>query len=159
MKLLSLAIIQGLLEMTGTIALAFVLARIPFSWKRAFLLGLGLFGIIQAARYLPLFFGFHTLVGLLALTVSLVQAGNVSLVNAFVAAFFSLFILGLLEFLAHAVILSLLGLNPQTASRNPLVWKLIGMPQGLLMLLLAWSASKVIRPRQPGRQNELPQPE
>lgn len=141
--------------MTGIVGLSLVLARVPFSWKRAFLVGAGLFAIIQIARHLPLFFGFHTLVGLLALTVYLVRGENVSLANSFMAAFFSLFVLGLIEFVANEAILATLHIDAQVAAANPEKWALIGIPQGVIMVFLTWVASKVIKPLRPGMQNEL----
>lgn len=152
MRLIGLIVLQGLLEMTGIVGLSLVLARVPFSWKRAFLVGVGLFAVIQIARHLPLFFGFHTLVGLLALTVYLVRREHVSLANSFMAAFLSLFVLGVLEFASHATIFSLLHIDPQAATGNAEEWALIGLPQGVVMVLLAWGASKVLKPNCPGRK-------
>jgi hypothetical protein len=156
MKLVGLIILQGLLEMTGTVGLSLVLARTQFSWKKIFLVGSGLFVVLQIARHLPLFFGFHTLVGLLALTVYLVRGERASLANSFVAAFFSLLVLGLLEFAVHAIVFSLLRVDPKAAIENAKEWALIGLPQGPMMILLAWAASKILKPRRVGVQNELP---
>jgi hypothetical protein len=152
MRVIGLVVLQGLLEITGVVGLALVLARVPFSWKRAFLVGAGLFAVIQIARHLPLFFGFHTLVGLLALTVYLVRGENVSLANSFMAAFLSLFVLGVVEFASHATIFSLLHIDPQAATGNAEEWALIGLPQGVVMVLLAWGASMVLKPNCPGRK-------
>jgi hypothetical protein len=155
MRVVGLVVLQGLLEITGVVGLALVLARVPFSWRRAFLVGAGLFTVIQIARHLPLFFGFHTLVGLLALTVYLVRGENVSLASSFMAAFLSLFVLGLIEFTSNEAILAMLRIDAQVAAANHETWALIGMPQGVIMVFLTWVASKVIKPLRPGRQNGL----
>lgn len=155
MKLIALIVLQGLLEMTGTVGLALVLARAPFSWKRAFVAGVGLFVLVQIARHLPLFFGFHTLVGLLALTVYLVRVECVSLPGSFMAAFISLFALALVEFAANQTILSILRIDVQTAAVSRETWTLMGLPQGIIMVFLAWGLGKVIKPLWAGRQDEL----
>lgn len=155
MRVIILTVLQGLLEMTGTAGLALVLARAPFSWKRAILLGAGLFVIVHVIRYLPVFFGLHTLAGLLALTVYLVRSEQTAVVNGFMAAFLSLFVLGLLEFASNQIILSMLHLTPEEAMANPEQWALIGLPQAVIMIVLAWGGSRVLKPQR-RRENELP---
>lgn len=155
MKLIVLTIVQGLLEMTGTVGLSLVLARAGLSWKRAFLVGTGLFIVVQVFRHLPLFFGLHTLVGLLALTVYLVRGQRVTLLSGFTAAFLSLFALGLVEFVSNAVILGALHLDARLAAANQEEWALIGLPQGIMMIVLAWIAGILIKPQRSRRQHEL----
>lgn len=151
MKLIVLTVVQGLLEMTGTAGLALVLARGRFTWKRAFLVGLGLFAIVQVFRRLPFFFGLHTLVGLLALTIYLIRSERATVVSGFMAAFVSLFVLGLLEFASNKVMLWVVHVDPREAMIDPELWALIGLPQAAAMVLLAWCASRILQPQQRGR--------
>lgn len=148
MKLVGLIILQGLLEMTGTVALSLVLARTCLSWKRALLVGSGLFILVQVFRYMPFFFGLHTLVGLLALTIYLIRSERVTVVSGFMAAFVSLFVLGLFEFASNNVILWLVHVDPGVATADPELWALIGLPQAAAMVLLAWCASRIVKPHQ-----------
>ncbi|WP_221040059.1 hypothetical protein [Gelria sp. Kuro-4] len=146
MKLVGLIILQGLLEMTGTVGLSLVLARTQFSWKKAFLVGSGLFVVLQIVRHLPLFFGLHTLIGLLISTVYLIRCEKVSVARSFMAAFLSLFFLGLLEFAFNELFLSVLHISGEVVVTNPIRWALIGLPQGIVMILSAWGASRVMKP-------------
>lgn len=141
--------------MTGTVGLSLVLAGAPFSWRRSILVGAGLFVLIQFARHLPFFFGLHTLVGLLASTVYLIRYEKVPVARSFMAAFLSLFALGILELTFNSIMLSLLHVSAEVATTDPAEWALIGLPQGIAMILLAWGASRVLKLRQARRQNEL----
>lgn len=62
------------------------------------------------------------------------------------AAFLSLFFLGLLEFAFNELFLSALHISGEVVVTNPIRWALIGFPQGIVMILLAWGASRVMKP-------------
>lgn len=149
-------LLQGIPEVTGLVALSLVMAQVPLSWTRALAVGTGLALIMLTVRALGFTVGFHTLAGMALLTVYLARVYRVSTVRSFAAAFSAFLVLALLELFCTRLVFAVLGLNGQVIAFDPVLWKLVGLPQAILMLLLAWLLSQYLKPRVEVVQDELP---
>ena len=62
---------------------------------------------------------------------------------AFISAFTSFAVLATVELIIHEVIFTILGYEPQQIGADNIYWKLMGMPQAVIMILLALIVSKL----------------
>lgn len=138
-----LAFIQGLIEISGGVALSLALARVPLRWKIILPVGAVLVLIIFLIRSLPFTFGLHTVVTLLLAVLFIAKTTRVSPSIAFVSVFVSFTVLATIELTIHEIVFKITGLGYEIAASDSLVWSLIGLPQSVIMILLALLVSKL----------------
>lgn len=140
--------IPSIIESTGIVALSFALARVPLKWKTIFIVGIVLNFILFIIRSLPLTLGLHVPVGILLIYFFLIKKTYVSTSKSFLVVFISVFTLGLLEFFIHKVYFALFQLDiKEVININPLMI-FLGLPQGIIMNLLAVVVTKFLKPVQ-----------
>ncbi|MEW5953685.1 MAG: hypothetical protein AB1815_08100 [Bacillota bacterium] len=129
--------VQGIPEMAGFTALSLALAGVPLRWGRIVAIGLFLAVVIFLIRSLPFAFGLHMIAGALLAVVIIAKGTSVSLPKSFLVVFVSGIILAFLEWIIHESLFALIRLNLQTVLENELLWTLLGLPQAVILLLLA----------------------
>lgn len=140
--------VQSIPETVGIIALSFALARVQLLWRSIFTLGMVISLIIFAVRALPVTLGIHLPVGILLIYFFLVKKTYVSISKSFLVVFASVFTLGLLELLTHELFFTLTQIDVQDAMSNDMLWTLLGIPQGILLNILAVVIAKFLKPKQ-----------
>lgn len=143
-----LAFLQGVLETSGIVALSLALASVPLRWKLIGAAGTVLTLVVYAIRALPVAFGLHSIACVLLLVYFIAKTTRVSVVKSFIAVFTSFVTLALLELLTHEVFFALMNLDPQDVLSNYTLWKLLGLPQAVLLIILAIIVSKFKKPVQ-----------
>lgn len=138
-----LTFMQGLIEVSGGIALSMALARVPLRWNIILPAGAVLTLIIFLIRSLPFTFGLHSVVTLLLIIIFMTKTTRVSPAIAFISAFTSFAVLATVELIIHEVTFTILGYEPQQIVADNIYWKLMGMPQAVIMILLALIVSKL----------------
>jgi len=136
---------QGIPEFTGIIALSLVLAGVELRWVRIILAATILAIIIFVIRALPLPFGLHTIIALLLLVLLITKSTYTPTAKSLVIAFASFGALALLEIGINEGFFAVTKLK-QDVLDNYLLWKLLGLPQGLLLIILALLTRKYARP-------------
>lgn len=141
-----LFLLQGIPELSGVIALSLALAKVPLRWGRIIAGGTILAVVIFLIRTFSFTFGLHT-VALLLLTVILITTvTRVPPTKAFVVALISIIFLGFFELIITKVLFTLLKLDPQQVISNYLVWKLLSLPQAVIMIFVALLIPRFITP-------------
>ncbi|MTI85830.1 MAG: hypothetical protein FH756_18520 [Firmicutes bacterium] len=138
--------LQGIPESAGIVAVSLAVARVPLRWGRILLIGALLALLIFMIRALPFTFGLHTMVMLLLTVLFITKTTYTSLTKSFVAVFASALLLATLEILLHEFFFSLIGLETQKIVSDYLIWKLIGLPQAFLMLIVSILISWFYKP-------------
>ena len=140
--------LQGTLEMTGAVAFSLALAGIPLHWKRIVPAGVALAAVIYVLRQLPVPFGVHTIAGLLLMVFFIAKSTNVSATRSFVVVFISGVTLALLEIFIYDFLFAITKVEPQVAMANKALWSLFGLPQAVILILLAFLTSRYKKPIQ-----------
>jgi len=129
--------LQGIPEVTGVVAFSLAIAGVPLRWKVVAAAGTVLTVIVYIIRSLPLTFGLHTIAMTLLLALFITKTTWVAPVNSFVAAMSSVTLLMIVEWAINKLLFTIVGLNQQEVISNYLLWKLLGLPQDVVMLILA----------------------
>ncbi|TEB05882.1 hypothetical protein Psch_02924 [Pelotomaculum schinkii] len=142
-------LLQGIPEMTGTFALVLAILRVPIRW----LLVIPTATIICIAIYLirtaGASFGVHTAFLILSMVVLLCKATRSKLSSVFIASFVTEAIVATVESLNNIIFSHFLDLNISTLpDTNWVLWKMIGFPQNVVIILLAILYAKFKRPRE-----------
>lgn len=142
-------LVQGIPELTGTFALALAILRVPIRW----LLVIPAAAVVCTAIYLirtaGASFGVHTAFLLLSMVVLSCTATKAKLSSAFIAAFVSESILAIIESLNNTLFSHFFNLNISTLpDANWVLWKMIGFPQAVVLMLLAILYAKLKKPRE-----------
>jgi len=138
--------LQGIPEITGIVALGLALLGVPLRWGIITVAGTVLTVIIFIIRNLPLSFGLHTVIAALLLAFFIAKTTRVSTAKSIIAAFVSFSILLVLELTINKIFFTVTKLDPQVVISNNLSWTLLGLPQAIIMILLAVIVSKVKKP-------------
>ena len=141
-----LFLLQGIPELSGELALSLALAAVPLRWGIIVAAGAAIAVIIYVIRLLPFTFGIHSVVGILIMVLLIMIATRVKTTTCLLS-FCSFCNLAALEFL-FSELFSVIKLDPQSVISNNLLWKLIGMPQAILMIIIALLVSKYKKPRE-----------
>jgi hypothetical protein len=125
------------------------LLSVPLRWKRIIAAGTILALIFFAVRSLPFTFGVHTAIGIFLLVIAINKATNIPVVRSFIAVFASFITLALLELVIMEIFFAVTKLDPNVVftGNNPL-WKLLGLPQSLLLIFFALLISKFKKPKE-----------
>jgi len=147
MEKILLFFMQGIPEIMGVVAFGLALARVPLRWGIIAVAGTSLTIIIFMIRSLPLSsFGLHTVAAALILALFIIKATRTTQLNSFIAAFASFTTLAMLELVINKSFISITNLDQQVFLSNYLLWKLITLPQAILMILFALIISKFKKP-------------
>ncbi len=139
-------LLQGIPETIGVLALSLTLARIPLRWL-PIVAGGGIISIISSAiRLLPFALGLHTIALLLMCVFFIAKTTRISASKSFIATISSVITLIFFEIVVHLSIAKLTTLNLKAIPTDSLLWFLIGMPQAIIMLILAILVSKINKP-------------
>lgn len=141
-----LFLLQGIPESSGYFALSLALLGVPLRWKRIITAGTMLALIFFAVRSLPFTFGIHTAVGIFLLVIVINRATNIAITRIFIAVLVSFLTLILLELVIYESFFTLTKLDPQTFINDHIfLWKLLGLPQALLVNIFAILISKKLK--------------
>jgi len=148
--------LQGIPEVTGVVALSLAIAGVPLRWRLIAAAGTVLTIIIFIIRSLPLTFGLHTIAVILMVTLFITKTTRVTSANSFVAAMSSITVLMILELAINKLFFTITRLDPQAVISNNFLWKLLGLPQAVLMILLAVIVAKYKKHDKGAWKIELP---
>ncbi|MDF9407921.1 hypothetical protein L7E55_06030 [Pelotomaculum isophthalicicum JI] len=138
---------QGIPEIMGTVAFGLALAGVPLRWRIIAVAGTALTIIIFIIRSLPLnSFGLHSVAATLLLALFIIKATRTTQLNSFIAAFASFTTLAILELVINKSFFLITKLDQQVFLSDYLLWKLITLPQAILMILFAVIISKFKKP-------------
>jgi hypothetical protein len=142
-------LVQGIPEMTAIFALALAFLRIPIRWLLVIPAATVVCIAIYLIRTAGASFGVHTAFLLLSMVVLLCKATKAKLSSAFIAAFGSEAMLATAESLNNILFSHFFDLNFNTLpDTNWVLWKMIGFPQDIVLLLLAILYAKLKKPRE-----------
>jgi len=146
MEKILLFFMQGIPELTGVVAFSLALVRVPLRWGIIALTGAALAVIIYVVRAVQITFGIHMVVAMLLLAVFIIKITRTTVLNSFFAAMASFTTLVTLEFVINKLFLLVTKLDQQVLMSNELLWRLVAMPQAILMILFAVVISKYKAP-------------
>lgn len=142
-------LIQGIPEMTGLFALALSILRVPIRWLLVIPIAITICIAIYLIRTSGASFGVHTAFLLLSMVVILCKTTKSKLSSAFIASFISEAILAIAESLNNIIFSHFLDLNISTLpDTNWVLWKMIGFPQDIVIILVAILYAKFNKPRE-----------
>ncbi len=147
---LLLFLMQGIPECSGYLAFSLALLRVPLRWKHIIGAGTVLALIIFTIRVLPFSFGIHTALTVFIIVVAISRATNIPVTKIFIAVSVNFSVLLLLEYVIMEIFFAATGLDPNTtiAENSNFLWKLSGLPQALLLNILALLVARFIKPRE-----------
>ena len=148
MEKLLLFLVQGIPESSGIIALSLALARVPQRWGWIIAAGTVLAVIMFFIRTSSFAVGLHTVTGLLLNAILITIATRVPPTKAFVVVSTSLIIVGFLEMIIFRVYFALKIIEPQLTMSSDLLQKLLGLPQAVLIILVALLIPRFMTPKQ-----------
>ena len=138
--------LQGILEMTGVVAFCLASVRVPLLWGRIIVAGTSLTVIIYIIRSFQTIFGLHTVAILFLLAFFIRKATYTTQEKSYMAAFLGMVTLTLLELIICKLYFLLTKSNPNEVISNVILWKLLSLPQGILMIIFAELISKYKKP-------------
>ncbi len=150
MEKLLLFLLQGIPESSGYLSLSLALLGVPLRWKRIIAVGTVLALVFYAVRSLQLTFGFHTAVGIFFLVIVISKFTHMPVTKIFIAVLASFTTLIVLELVGMKIFFTATNLDPSTtiAENSNVLWKLSGLPQGLLLNVFALIIAKFNKPRE-----------
>jgi len=146
----SLFFMQGIPEMTGAIAFCLALAKVPINWARTLMIGAAISALSFAIQSLSFFFGLHTFLILFLIMSYVTKEGRISIVKSFLVTSVAALMLGVIEFSTSSIYLRVTGLDSQDVVANQFLWTMLGMPQAIVITLLAVIVSQIYKPVRKG---------
>lgn len=135
---------QGIPESSGYFALSLALLGVPLRWKRIIAMGTILALVFFVVRALPFTFGLHMAVGIFLVVIFISRSTHIAVTRIFVAVLVSFTTLVLLELIVMEIFFTATSLDPNTTimENNNVLWKISGVPQGLLLNIFALLISR-----------------
>lgn len=146
MEKILLFFMQGIPEVTGIVAFGLALVRVPLRWGIVTATGTVLTVIIYVVRSVQITFGIHMVMVILLLAIFIIKTTQITAMNGFFAAIASFTTLATMEWVINKLFLFITKLDQQVFVSNELLWKLVGLPQAILMILFALIISKYKAP-------------
>jgi len=144
MKIPVLALIfQGIPEQIAIITLACVLVNAELIWKRIVPISVVIVAINYFLRLLPITFGVHTVILIGLLVVFMATSLKIDIIRAIIGSLVSYLILIIVETLCLAFIIPMFGLTPEAMITDWIVRTLVGLPQLILLLVIAFLIHKL----------------
>lgn len=143
-----LFLIAGIPEMMGAVAMSLALARVPFKWGRIALVGSFVAVIIYIMRDVYGLVGVHLLAGILLMFIFLIMTTRVATSVSLMVVFVSTAVVALVELAIQEPFLYFSGMQIEQLVQNQTIWTLLGITQGVVMILLALVVRKIVKPKQ-----------
>ena len=136
-------LLQGIPELSATVTLAFVIAKLPLKWNRVLLTAIGLAFCAYVVRLFSIPFGMHTILLLFMLFIILtwLSKGDVGL--AFVASSLSFLVLVIFEFSCMSLFMFIFEFTPETIFKDLAIRIIVGESQVLLLFISAFLLNKL----------------
>lgn len=125
--------------------MSLALAHVPFKWGRIALIGSFLSVVIFIIRDVCGLVGFHLLAGILLMFIFLIMTTRVSTSEGFLVVFISTAVVALVELAVQEPFLYFSGMQTEEVIQNQTIWTLLGLTQGLIMILLALIVRKLFK--------------
>lgn len=141
-----LFLLQGIPETIATIALSLAFARVNLRWL-PIIIGGSIISIIGSAiKLLPFELGLNSVAMLIMCVFFISYKTTISISKSFIVTISSAIILIFLETGIYMAISELTTLNLENVPTDSLLWYLMGIPQAIIMLVLALIISKTYKP-------------
>ncbi|SFG93401.1 hypothetical protein SAMN05660649_03203 [Desulfotomaculum arcticum] len=137
-----LFLMSGTVESVGLIACCLAVASVKLRWKIIMTIAPIFTVIIYLIRHIPVTFGLHTIAGILLLVMFMTKATRVPPSSSFLVSFVGFAILGLLERLIMELSAIVLKADISIIMSDYLLWKGLGLLQGMLLVLMALLIAK-----------------
>ncbi|HVJ49411.1 hypothetical protein [Desulfitobacterium sp.] len=131
-------LLQGIPEQIAVVALAFIIARIPFQWKRVIPIGIFLALVAYIVRLLPVPFGIHTIVLVILLFILLTIMGRGDVSQAIIATLISFLALVLFEIGSISAFMAIFKVSQETIFDSQLLRIVIGETHVILLFVFAY---------------------
>jgi len=141
-----LYLLQGIPESIATLALSLTFARISLRWLPIVIGGAIISMIGSAIKLLPFAMGLNSVAMLVMCVFFIANRTTISVSKSFIVTISSAIILIFLEILFYTIISELTTLNLETVPTDSVMWYLMGLPQAILMLVMALLISKYFKP-------------
>lgn len=142
-------LLQGIPESSGIIALSLAILRVSLRWKRIIAAGTVFALIIFAVRSLPFTFGIHTAVAIFILVTAINKFTHMPVTRSFIAVLASFITVALFEIAINETFFAVTKLDPNAViTGNIPLWKLLGLPQGFLLIFFALLISRFKKPQE-----------
>lgn len=135
-------VFQGIPESIGTAAVVISLSTRELRWRSIIIIGFIYAVLMYTMRLLPLTFGVHTVILIICLSLLSAWIAEIDLRKAIIYANIAVIILAVTEFLFVYLILSIGGYSLDTILSNPFKRILVGLPQVIVLFLVAVIYSK-----------------
>lgn len=140
--------VQGIPETAGVIACSLALARVKLRWGVILAFASVLTLLIFIIRNMPFTFGLHTVAGILLCTLFIARFTRVPPSISFIAVFAAYALLGSLELAIYELFGILLSTEASSLMSNQHKRTLIGLPQGFILVAIAFITAKYRRSRE-----------
>jgi len=124
--------VQGIPEVSGIVACSLALARVKLRWGVILVFAVILVMVTYMIRHMPVTFGLHTVAGILLCALFIILLTRVPPSTSFIVTFASYAVVALLEVSVYELFGRLLNVE-----FSYLVFKLIGLPHALIMIVIA----------------------
>jgi len=141
-----LYLLQGIPETIATLALSLTFARISLRWLPIVIGGAIISMIGSTIKLLPFAMGLNSVAMLVMCVFFIANRTTISVSKSFIVTISSAIILIFLETLFYTIISELTTLNLETVPTDSVMWYLMGLPQAILMLVMALLISKYFKP-------------
>ncbi len=138
--------VQGIPEAMGIMACSLAFARVELRWGMILAAAGILVTVIYMIRHMPVTFGLHTVAAILLYVLLIVRFTRVPPSTSFIAVFASIAVLALLEVSAYELFRRLLNIEYRQFMFYQYVRTLIGLPQALIMIVIALVISRYRKP-------------
>jgi len=141
-----LYLLQGIPETIATLALSLTFAGISLRWLPIVIGGAIISMIGSTIKLLPFAMGLNSVAMLVMCVFFIANRTTISVSKSFIVTISSAIILIFLETLFYTIISELTTLNLETVPTDSVMWYLMGLPQAILMLVMALLISKYFKP-------------
>jgi hypothetical protein len=135
-------VFQTIPECLALASLVVVLAERKLEMKKILFVGMGQAVVVYGVRLLPLTFGVHTIIFIIALAVFLHMATKANLSKCLLFALIAEIVLIVAEMAALGVMVYVIGLDLENILSNLFLKIIVGWPQIVIVLLIALGINK-----------------
>jgi hypothetical protein len=140
-------VLQTIPECLATASLALVLAERQLEVKKILFVGMVQAVVVFGVRLLPLTFGVHTIILIIALAAIVHLATKANLSKCLLFALVAMITLIIAETVAIGVIVYVLEFDPEYIFSNPFLRIIGGWPQIMITFLVAYAIGKRLKRR------------
>ncbi|NPV93318.1 MAG: hypothetical protein HPY50_21370 [Firmicutes bacterium] len=139
--------LQGIPEAIAMVAVIFAINNFQFDWKKIILIAVLQGFTIYLVRKLPLTYGIHPPIVILSITIYILLFSKNSFIRILIPSCLTFLALAGMETIVTLPILSILGISVEEASKNNLLWILMGWPQIIGLSIIAFFINRSNRER------------